>query len=38
MRKVGVIVTVEDAPVNKRDLAEYIILLMEWDTQLKDKG
>ena len=30
MKKIGVIVTVEDKPADDTDIAKYLILLMEW--------
>jgi hypothetical protein len=30
MKKVGVIVTIEDKPADDTDIAKYLILLMDW--------
>jgi len=39
MKKIGVIVTVEDKPADDKDFAKYLILLMEWKNRAdKFKG
>lgn len=35
MKKIGVIVTVEDKPADDTDLAKYLILLMKWAEKFK---
>ena len=35
MKKIGVIVTVEDKPADDTDFAKYLILLMEWAEKFK---
>lgn len=38
MKKINVIVTVEDSPPNDKDLAEYLILLMDWEKRAEKQA
>ena len=38
MKKINVIVTVEENPPNAKDLAEYLILLMDWEQRAKKQA
>lgn len=37
MKEIGVIVTVEDKPADDKDLAKYLILLMDWKYRAENK-
>lgn len=37
MKEFKVVVTVEDKPTDINQLAEYLILLMDWDSKLKSE-